>query len=100
MNRRRKLLIGLGCLLLVASAVMVWVVKSGTINRYVVERAQAEIERAIGAKLEVGKLHINVWQGRAVAEGVVLHCWCQRIVLSESRGRRSIAQEVIGLEHA
>ncbi len=73
MSRRKKLLIGLGCLLLVGIAALVWVVESGTINRYVVERAQAEIEKAIGAKLEVGKLHINVWQGRAVAEGVVLH---------------------------
>lgn len=73
MSLRRKLLIGLGCLLLGASLALVWVLRSGTINRYVVERAQAEIEKAIGAKLEVGTLHIDVWQGRAVAEGVILH---------------------------
>lgn len=73
MSLRRKLLIGLGCLLLVGCTALVWVVQSGAINRYVVERAQAEIEKAIGAKLEVGKLHIEVWKGRAVAERVVLH---------------------------
>ena len=69
MKRRYKVMLALGC---VFGAGLWWFVQSGWTNRYVLERAIAEVEKSLGAKLSIQKLRIDIWNGRAIAEGVVL----------------------------
>ena len=73
MSRRRKLLIALATIALMGSGAVVWFLQSGWINRYVIERAQAEVEKLTGAKLELGQVRIDPWRGKATIDGVVLH---------------------------
>ncbi|WP_031498492.1 translocation/assembly module TamB domain-containing protein [Bryobacter aggregatus] len=73
MSRRRKVLLAFLCLLLMAGAGAYWFLNSGWLDRYIVERAKAEVEKALGAKLEIQSLRIDLWRGRAVAAGVTLH---------------------------
>ena len=69
MKRRYQVALALACVL---GAGVWWFAQSGWTDRYVLERAVAEIEKSLGAKLSIQKLHIDIWRGRAVAEGVVL----------------------------
>ena len=69
MKRRYKVMLALGCVFGVG---LWWFVQSGWTNRYVAERAIAEVEKSLGAKLSIQKLRIDIWNGRAIAEGVVL----------------------------
>ena len=69
MKRRYQILLGSLC---IVGAGMWWFGRSGWIDRYVQDRAIAEIETKLGAKLSMRKLRIDIWSGRAVAEGVVV----------------------------
>ncbi len=72
MRRRTRLALwALGILLALAGGA-IWFLRSGYIDRYILERAVLEVEKSIGAKLVVGKLSFDFWAGRAVIEDVIL----------------------------
>lgn len=71
MRRRWKLLIALAILLAVLIGSATWFLNSGWIENYVTQRAQAEVEKAMGAKLTFGKLRFDYLRGRVIIESVV-----------------------------
>jgi translocation and assembly module TamB len=69
---RKRILYALAALLLLCTAGVYWFLQSDRLNTYVLERACIEVEKALGAKLEIRSLKIDVFRGRAIAEGVTL----------------------------
>jgi translocation and assembly module TamB len=70
MKRRYKALLGVVGLL---GLTAVWFVNSGRLEQYVVERLKGEVERSLGAKLEMESMKIELWRGRVSIGGLVLH---------------------------
>lgn len=72
MTRRKNFLIAVAAVVTLATVAGVWVVKSGWLEDYIVRRAKQEVEQGLGAKLEIGKLRLDVWRGRATIDNFVV----------------------------
>jgi translocation and assembly module TamB len=66
-KRRWKPILAMALILgAIFTTTAIWFINSGWIENYIVTRAKAEVEKTLGAKLSIGKLRLDYWQGRAI----------------------------------
>ncbi|MBM3760503.1 MAG: hypothetical protein FJW36_09685 [Acidobacteria bacterium] len=69
--KKRRIYILLAFFALLSGAAW-WFFNSGAIESYIITRAQAEVEKALGAKLTIGQIRLNLLKGQAIVNDVTI----------------------------